>query len=266
MSEHEGIDMMSFTGSTRAGIDVARRAAATVKRVSQELGGKSPNIILDDADLAEAVPAGVHAAFLNAGQTCNAPTRMIVPKSKMREATEIAKTVADAIVVGDPRHAKTNIGPVVSRTQWDKIQGLIRKGVDEGATLITGGPGLPQSLNRGYYVRPTVFSDVTNTMSIAREEIFGPVLSIIGARDEREAISIANDTPYGLAGYVYSGSLERARRVGAQIRANLNGAANELLAPFGGYKQSGNGREWGKFGLEDVLEIKAIAEPAAAPA
>jgi aldehyde dehydrogenase (NAD+) len=264
MSEHEGIDMISFTGSTRAGIDVAMRAARTVKRVSQELGGKSPNVILDDADMSEAVKVGVFAAFLNAGQTCNAPTRMIVPQSKIKEAAEIAKSVADGIVVGNPRDEKTEIGPVVSKIQWDKIQDLIKKGIDEGATLVSGGLGTPQSLNRGYYVRLTVFSDVTNAMTIAREEIFGPVLSIIGARDEREAIDIANDTPYGLAGYVCSGSLERARRVGSKIRAghvNLNGAGNDFLAPFGGYKRSGNGREWGRFGLDDVMELKAMAEP-----
>jgi aldehyde dehydrogenase (NAD+) len=262
MSEHPGIDMISFTGSTRAGIDVAKRAASTVKRVSQELGGKSPNIILDDADLDKAVSGGVAHVFNNSGQSCNAPTRMIVPSSKMKEVAAIAKAVADKTKAGDPRAADTKIGPVVSRIQWNKIQGLIQKGIDEGATLVAGGVGLPEGVNKGFYVRPTVFADVTNDMTIAREEIFGPVIVIIGAKDEAEAIKIANDTPYGLAGYVSAGSLERARRVGRQLRAgnvNLNGVPNERTAPFGGYKQSGNGREWGKFGLEEYLEVKAIA-------
>ncbi len=262
MSEHPGIDMISFTGSTRAGIDVAKRAANTVKRVSQELGGKSPNIILDDADLQKAVSGGTAHVFNNSGQSCNAPTRMIVPAAKMKEAAAIAKAVAEKTKAGDPKAADTNIGPVVNRTQWDKIQALIKKGIDEGATLVTGGPGLPEGVNKGYYVRPTVFADVTNDMTIAREEIFGPVLSIIGAKDEAEAVKIANDTPYGLAGYVSAGSVERARKVGRQLRAgnvNLNGVPNERAAPFGGFKQSGNGREWGKYGMEEYLEAKAIA-------
>jgi len=262
MSEHPDIDMMSFTGSTRAGIDVVRRAAPTVKRVSQELGGKSPNIILEDADLAKAVSGGTAHCFNNSGQSCNAPTRMLVPMSKMAEAAAIAKSVADKTKVGDPRAAETNLGPVVNRVQWDKIQGLIKKGIDEGAKVATGGLGLPDGLNKGFYVRPTVFSHVSNDMTIAREEIFGPVLSIIGYKDEEEAVRIANDTPYGLAGYVSSGDIERARRVARRIRAgnvNLNGAPNERAAPFGGYKQSGNGREWGRFGLEEYLEVKAVA-------
>jgi aldehyde dehydrogenase (NAD+) len=262
MSEHPGIDMISFTGSTRAGIDVAKRAANTVKRVSQELGGKSPNIILDDADLQKAVTGGTAHVFNNSGQSCNAPTRMIVPAAKMKEAAAIAKAVAEKTKAGDPKAADTNIGPVVNRTQWDKIQALIKKGIDEGATLVTGGPGLPEGVNKGYYVRPTVFADVTNDMTIAREEIFGPVLSIIGAKDEAEAVKIANDTPYGLAGYVSAGSVEHARKVGRQLRAgnvNLNGVPNERAAPFGGFKQSGNGREWGKYGMEEYLEAKAIA-------
>jgi aldehyde dehydrogenase (NAD+) len=262
MSEHPGIDMISFTGSTRAGIDVAKRAANTVKRVSQELGGKSPNIILDDADLQKAVTGGTAHVFNNSGQSCNAPTRMIVPAAKMKEAAAIAKAVAEKTKAGDPKAADTNIGPVVNRTQWDKIQALIKKGIDEGATLVAGGPGLPEGVNKGFYVRPTVFADVTNDMTIAREEIFGPVLSIIGAKDEAEAVKIANDTPYGLAGYVTAGSVESAKRVGRQIRAgnvNLNGVPNERAAPFGGFKQSGNGREWGKYGLEEYLEAKAIA-------
>ncbi len=262
MSEHPGIDMISFTGSTRAGIDVAQRAAPTVKRISQELGGKSPNVILEDADLTKAVTSGVRQVFSNSGQSCNAPTRMIVPLSKMREVGEIAKGVAEKTKAGDPRAADTDIGPVVSSIQWNKIQGLIKKAIDEGAALVAGGVGLPEGVNKGFYVRPTVFADVTNDMTIAREEVFGPVLVIIGYKDEAEAVRIANDTPYGLAGYVWAGTVDRARSVGRQLRAgsvNLNGVPNEWAAPFGGYKQSGNGREWGKFGLEEYLEVKSIA-------
>ena len=262
MSSHPGNDMISFTGSTRAGIDVAQRAAPTVKRVSQELGGKSPNIILEDADLQKAVTGGVAHVFMNSGQSCNAPTRMLVPQSKMNDAIAIAKGVAESTKAGDPRAADTKIGPVVSSIQWEKIQTLIKKGIEEGATLVSGGPGRPEGVEKGYYVRPTVFANVTNDMAIAREEIFGPVISIMGFKDEDEAVKIANDTPYGLAGYVSAGSIERARKVGRQIRAgniNLNGVPNERTAPFGGYKQSGNGREWGKFGLDEYLEIKAIA-------
>jgi len=262
MSEHPGIDMMSFTGSTRAGIDVAKRAANTVKRVSQELGGKSPNVILDDADFNKAVTGGVAHVFNNSGQSCNAPTRMIVPAARMKEVAAIAKAQAEKTKAGDPKAADTTIGPVVNRTQWDKIQALIKKGIDEGATLVAGGPGLPEGVNKGFYVRPTVFADVTNDMTIAREEIFGPVITILGAKSEGEAVQIANDTPYGLAGYVTAGNPESAKRVARQIRAgnvNMNGVPNERTAPFGGYKQSGNGREWGKYGLEDFLEVKAIA-------
>ena len=262
MSGHPGIDMISFTGSTRAGIDVAQRAAPTVKRVSQELGGKSPNIILEDADLQKAVSGGVAHVFNNSGQSCNAPTRMLVPQSKMNEVIAIAKGVAEKTKAGDPRAADTNIGPVVSSIQWEKIQTLIKKGIEEGATLVAGGPGRPEGVEKGYYVRPTVFANVTNDMTIARDEIFGPVISIMGFKDEDEAVKIANDTPYGLAGYVSAGSVERARKVARQIRAgniNLNGVPNERTAPFGGYKQSGNGREWGKFGLDEYLEVKAIA-------
>jgi aldehyde dehydrogenase (NAD+) len=262
MSGHPGIDMISFTGSTRAGIDVAQRAATTVKRVSQELGGKSPNVILEDADLQKAVGGGVAHVFNNSGQSCNAPTRMLVPQSKMDEVIAIAKAVADKTRCGDPRAADSNIGPVVSSIQYEKIQALINKGIEEGATLVAGGPGRPDGYDKGYYVRPTVFANVTNEMTIAREEIFGPVISIMGYKDEDEAIRIANDTPYGLAGYVSGGSVERVRRVARAIRAgnvNLNGSPNERTAPFGGYKQSGNGREWGRFGLEEYLEVKAIA-------
>ena len=262
MSGHPGIDMISFTGSTRAGIDVAQRAAHTVKRVSQELGGKSPNIILEDADMQKAVTGGVAHVFNNSGQSCNAPTRMLVPQSRMAEAIAIAKSVADKTKAGDPRAADTSIGPVVSSIQWEKIQALIAKGIAEGATLVAGGPGRPEGVEKGYFVRPTVFANVTNDMSIAREEIFGPVISIMGFQDEAEAVRIANDTPYGLAGYVSAGTIEGARKVARQIRAgnvNLNGLPNERTAPFGGYKQSGNGREWGRFGLEEYLEVKAIA-------
>jgi aldehyde dehydrogenase (NAD+) len=261
ISSHPGIDMVSFTGSTRAGVEVARNAAATVKRVTQELGGKSANIVLDDVDVAATVAAGVKQCFMNSGQSCNAPTRMLVPASKMAEAKEAAKKAAAEVVVGDPMKDGVNIGPVVSKTQFDKIQGLIKKGVDEGATLVAGGPGLPDGLSKGYFVKPTVFADVKNDMTIAREEIFGPVLSILPYKDEEEAIKIANDTVYGLSGYVQSGSIDRARRVASRLRTgnvHVNGAPPDFSAPFGGYKQSGNGREWGKFGFEEFLEVKAI--------
>jgi aldehyde dehydrogenase (NAD+) len=266
MSEHPGIDMISFTGSGLAGIDVAQRAAATVKRVSQELGGKSPHLVLEDADFSTAVAGGVTQAFMNSGQMCNAPTRMIVPISRMQEAVAIAKSTAENTKAGDPADPQTNIGPVVSKAQWDKIQALITSGIDQGATLVSGGLGLPDGVTRGFYVRPTIFANVTNDMRIAREEIFGPVVSIIGAADETDAINIANDTPFGLAGYVSSSSPERAQAVARKLRAgnvNLDGVQNEIAAPFGGYKQSGNGREWGKHGLEEYLEVKAIVGAAA---
>jgi aldehyde dehydrogenase (NAD+) len=262
MAAHPGLDMISFTGSTRAGIDVAQRAAPTVKRVTQELGGKSANIILEDANFEKAVTGGATHCFMNSGQSCNAPTRMLVPFARMEEAAAIAKATAEKTKAGDPREAGTVIGPVVNRTQWEKIQALIETGIKEEATLTAGGPGRPAGLNKGYYVRPTVFANVTPGMTIAREEIFGPVLSIIGFKDEDDAVRIANDTPYGLAGYVSSGDPGRARRVSRRIRAgmvNLNGSFNERAAPFGGYKQSGNGREWGRFGLEEYLEAKAVA-------
>ena len=261
ISAHTGLDMVSFTGSTRAGIDVAMRAAATVKRVTQELGGKSANIILEDADFEKAVSGGARHCFGNSGQSCNAPTRMLVPEARMDEAAAIAAAVADGLKVGPPREKGIDLGPVVNRTQWEKIQGLIESGVREGARIAAGGPGRPQGLDRGFYVKPTVFAHVSPEMTIAREEIFGPVLSILPYRDEDDAVRIANDTPYGLAGYVSSGDLARARRVARRIRAgnvNLNGAMNDRRAPFGGMKQSGNGREWGRFGIEEYLEVKAI--------
>ena len=261
MSAHPGIDMMSFTGSTRAGIAVAKAAAETVKRVAQELGGKSANIVLEDADLQKAVAGGVMQMMTNSGQSCNAPSRMFVPRKKQDEAIAIAKAAAEKVKVGDPFAEGTTIGPVVSETQFNKIQGLIKKGIDEGATLVTGGLGRPEGLNRGYYVRPTVFANVTNDMTIAREEIFGPVLSMLPYDSEADAVSMANDTVYGLSGYVQSGSLEHARKVASQLRTgnvHLNGAGADFTAPFGGYKQSGNGREWGDFGFEEFLEVKAV--------
>lgn len=260
MSSHPDIDMMSFTGSTRAGISVAQEAAKTVKRVTQELGGKSPNIILDDADFAAAVSRDMAGMCMNTGQSCNAPTRMLVPEARMDEAAAIAKATAEAIVVGDPSDAGTQVGPLVSQMQFDKVQALIQKGIDEGAKLETGGVGRPEGMNRGYFVKPTVFSHVTNDMTIAQEEIFGPVLSLIGYKDEEDAVRIANDTVYGLSAYI-SGSTERAKAVASKLRAgnvHLNGAGVNPGAPFGGYKQSGNGREFSVWGLEEFLETKAV--------
>jgi aldehyde dehydrogenase (NAD+) len=262
LSRHPDIDMVSITGSTRAGIDVAVNAAATVKRVHQELGGKSPNIMLEDADLEKAVTSGVHFFMLNSGQNCLAPSRILAPRSRIAEVIAIAKSVAEGITVGPPESG-AYLGPVVNEKQWNRIQGLIQKGMEEGATLITGGPGKPAGLEKGYYVRPTIFADVTNDMTIAREEIFGPVLVIIGYDDVEDAIRIANDTPYGLAAYVHAGSIEKAREVGARIRAGqvyLNGDMNLLdpAAPFGGFKMSGNGREWGEYAFEAFLEVKAF--------
>jgi aldehyde dehydrogenase (NAD+) len=261
MSSHPDIDMMSFTGSTRAGISVAQEAATTVKRVAQELGGKSPNLILDDATFAEVIARDTFGVCMNTGQSCNAPTRMLVPASRMQEAAAIAKAAAEQIKVGDPSDSTTQIGPLVSAAQFDKVQTLIQKGIDEGAKLETGGVGRPDGLNRGYYVRPTIFSDVSNDMTIAREEIFGPVLSLIPYANEDEAVEIANDTVYGLAAYVSSGNLDHAADVGRKIRAgnvHLNGAGVDPGAPFGGYKQSGNGREFSKWGLDEFLETKAL--------
>ena len=261
LSSHPDVDMMSFTGSTRAGVEVAKNAAPTVKRVAQELGGKSANIILDDADFQETIARDVFGMCTNSGQSCNAPTRMLVPKSRMDEAAAVAKAAAEQVKVGDPSAEGTTIGPVVSEIQFDKIQNLIQKGIDEGAKLETGGTGRPEGLNAGYYIKPTVFSHVTNDMSIAQEEIFGPVLSMIGYEDDEDAVRIANDTLYGLSGYISSGDRERANKIARLIRSgnvHVNGALNDQKAPFGGYKQSGNGREWGEHGFEEFLETKAI--------
>ena len=261
LSSHPDVDMMSFTGSTRAGVEVAKNAAPTVKRVAQELGGKSANIILDDADFQETIARDVFGMCTNSGQSCNAPTRMLVPKSRMDEAAAVAKAAAEQVKVGDPSAEGTTIGPVVSEVQFDKIQNLIQKGIDEGAKLETGGTGRPEGLNAGYYIKPTVFSHVTNDMTIAQEEIFGPVLSMIGYEDDEDAVRIANDTLYGLSGYISSGDRERANKIARLIRSgnvHVNGAPNDQKAPFGGYKQSGNGREWGEHGFEEFLETKAI--------
>ncbi len=261
MSSHPDIAMVSFTGSTRAGISVAQNAAPSVKRVAQELGGKSANIILDDADLQKAVSNGAADCFQNTGQSCNAPTRMLVPRDKIDEAAEIAKARAESTVVGDPTAEGTQVGPLVSEQQWNKVQTLIQAGLDEGATLVSGGTGRPDGLAKGYYVKPTVFSNVNNDMTIAREEIFGPVLSIIPYDGDDEAIRIANETPYGLSGYVSSSDIERARRVASKLRTgmvHINGAPLDSMAPFGGFKQSGNGREWGPHGIDEFLEVKSV--------
>jgi aldehyde dehydrogenase (NAD+) len=265
ISSHPDIDMVSFTGSTRAGILVAKSAAATVKRVHQELGGKSANIILPGADLVGAVTAGVLRSFTNTGQSCQAPTRMLIQKDQMDEAIAIAKATAEAVVVGDPLDDTTKLGPLVSKMQFDRVQSLIAAGIKEGSQIVTGGLGQPPGLNRGYYVRPTVFANVDPKSTIAQQEIFGPVLSMISYRNEDDAVAIANDTIYGLSGYVFGATIDDARRVGLRLRAGriyLNGAPHGKLqdveAPFGGYKQSGNGREAGIYGLEDFLEIKAM--------
>jgi aldehyde dehydrogenase (NAD+) len=259
LSSHPGVDMVSFTGSTRAGVEVAKNAAPTVKRVTQELGGKSPNIVLDDAAFAKSVAAGVVTMMLNSGQSCNAPSRMLVPSARLAEAVAVARETAEQVVVGDPDDSSA-IGPVVSKVQFDKIQGLIGKGIDEGATLVTGGPGRPDGLDAGYYVKPTVFADVTNDMTIAREEIFGPVLCILSYDDIDEAVEIANDTDYGLAGYVSAADLDKARALARRIRAGSVAINHgfDMNAPFGGYKGSGNGREWGEFGFHEYLETKGI--------
>jgi aldehyde dehydrogenase (NAD+) len=261
IAAHPEIDMVSFTGSTTAGVRVAKLAADTVKRVAQELGGKSANIILADADMKTAVIQGVHACYTNGGQNCQSPTRMLIPRAQRDAAFAAAREAVDAIRLGDPLDPASTMGPLVSQAQFEKVQDLIQSGVDEGATLVAGGTGRPSEVNRGYYVRPTVFGDVTPQMKIAREEIFGPVLSIMSYDTEDEAIEIANDTPFGLAGFVQSKDLDRARAVANRIRAGrvyLNGAPFDRSLPFGGYKQSGNGREFGVFGFEEYLEVKAI--------
>ena len=261
ISAHPEVDVVSFTGSTRAGREVAKAAADGIKRVTQELGGKSANIILDDvADFGKAVFSGVLNCFGNSGQSCNAPTRMLVPKARMAEAIESAKAAAAKAVVGDPTNEGTSLGPVVSELQFNKINALIEAGIKEGAELIAGGPGRPDGLEKGYYIKPTVFANVTNDMTIAREEVFGPVLTIIGYEDDAEAVAIANDTEYGLSGYV-SGEPAHAQQIALQIRTgmvHINGAPLDISAPFGGYKKSGNGREWGLEGFEEYLETKAM--------
>ena len=262
LSSHPDVDMMSFTGSTRAGSLVAQNAAPTVKRVAQELGGKSANIILDDEGFEAAVKRGAFSVFNNTGQSCNAPTRMLVPAEKMQLAAEVAAKAAAKVVVGAPSEETTTMGPLVSQVQFEKVQGLIEKGIEEGAELVCGGSGKPEGLSSGYFVKPTVFANVNNQMTIAKEEIFGPVLSILPYTSDEEAIEIANDTPYGLAGYIQGTDMQRVAKIASKIRAgniNVNGQSGDLNTPFGGYKQSGNGREWGEFGFEDFLEIKAVS-------
>ncbi len=268
MSSHPEVDMVSFTGSTRAGIEVAKNAAPTVKRVAQELGGKSPNIVLDDDAFAKGVARGVSTMMTNSGQSCNAPTRMLVPAARMDEAIVVAREAASQITVGDP-NGNSMLGPVVNKTQFDKIQKLIQAGIDEGATVVIGGVGRPEGLDKGYYVQPTVFANVTNDMTIAKEEIFGPVLSILGYDTLEQAIETGNDTEYGLAAYVQSADLAKAREVASKLRAgqvSINGGGGDMMAPFGGYKMSGNGREWGDFGFHEFLETKAILGYAPKPA
>lgn len=261
LASHPGVDMISITGSTRAGVLVAQAAAPTVKRVVQELGGKSPNILLDDADLDEAVAKGVLAGMRNVGQSCSAPTRMLVPAHRLAEVEDLAAKTARALVVGDPCDPQTNMGPIANRAQFERVQTMIQAGIDDGAKLLCGGLGRPNGLNHGFFARPTIFSEVTPDMRIAREEIFGPVLSIMSYRDEDDAISIANDSVYGLGAHVQSSNLERARRVATRIRAgqvHINYPAWDGAAAFGGYKRSGNGREYGIYGLEEYLETKSI--------
>ena len=263
MSNHPDIDMMSFTGSTRGGIAVAQASAKTVKRVSQELGGKSPNIILDDEIFEKSVIDGVKGTMSNTGQSCNAPTRMLVPATRHDEAVKIAKDAAEQLTTGNPKNEDTDIGPLVSEVQYNKVQRLIEAGISEGATLVTGGSGKPEKLDSGYYVRPTVFGNVNNKMEIAREEIFGPVLSIIPYNSEEEAIEIANDTEYGLAAYVSGENKDKMMMLARKIKAgqiHLNHGSAGTNAPFGGFKQSGNGREKAEWGLEEFLEVKAIME------
>ncbi|MFY9752361.1 MAG: aldehyde dehydrogenase family protein [Candidatus Acidiferrales bacterium] len=261
IAAHPDVAMVSFTGSTHAGVAVAAAAAPSVKRVTQELGGKSANILLDDVDFAKAVKEGVQSCFRNAGQSCNAPTRMLVPRARAAEVADFARQTAEATKIGDPLAKETGMGPLVNKTQFEKVQRLIQTGIAEGAKLVAGGLGRPDGFARGYFVKPTVFSEVRNDMVIAREEIFGPVLCIIPYSDENDAVRIANDTPYGLSGFVSSADIERARRVARRIRSgnvHINGARVDFAGCFGGYKQSGNGREWGQAGLEEFLELKSI--------
>lgn len=261
LTSHPDVDMVSFTGSTRAGISVATNAAPTVKRVAQELGGKSANVILDDVDVAATVGRDMFGMCMNTGQSCNAGSRMLVPNAMMDEAMAVAKATAESVPVGDPTAEGIAVGPVVSEAQFLKIQALIQKGIDEGATLVTGGVGRPEGLDKGYFVKPTVFGNVSNDMTIAREEIFGPVITILGYDSEEEAIEIANDTPYGLSGYVSAADPARAKAVARQLRTgmvHINGAPLDNKAPFGGYKQSGNGREFGTHGMKEFLEVKSI--------
>jgi aldehyde dehydrogenase (NAD+) len=261
IATHPLVDKVSFTGSTRAGKRVMELCAQTLKRVSLEMGGKSANIILEDADLAQAIPAGVFGCYLNSGQVCSAPTRMLVPRSKLAEVEELARTSAIGFTPGDPNQPTTGLGPLVSAVQRDKVRDYIKKGVAEGATLVTGGPEAPEGLDKGYFIQPTVFSNVTNDMTIAREEIFGPVLSIIPYDTEEEAIAIANDTNYGLSGAVWGGTQEHAIEVAQKLRTgqvDVNGGQFNPAAPFGGYKQSGIGRERGAYGFEEFVEIKSI--------
>ena len=260
IASHPGVDMVSFTGSTRAGVEVAKAAAPTVKRVAQELGGKSPNIILEDANFQTAVGGGVKHVMQNSGQSCNAPTRMLVPAGRMDEAITIAKAAAESTTVGDP-NGNADIGPVVNKTQWEKIQRLIKSGIAEGATLVTGGPDRPEGVSKGFYVKPTVFANVTNDMTIAKEEIFGPVVSILGYKSVDEAVKIGNDTEYGLAAYISGTDMGKIREVASKLRAgqvSINGGGGDMTAPFGGYKMSGNGREWGDYGFHEYLETKAV--------
>lgn len=262
LSSHPLVDMISFTGSTRAGSLVAQNAAPTIKRVTQELGGKSANIILDDADFESAVKRGVFSLFSNTGQSCDAPSRMLVPRKKMEQTAEIAKQAASKVVVGDPKNETTTMGPLVSNIQFEKVQNLIHQGLEQGATLVCGGLGKPEGLEQGYFVKPTIFSQVDNQMHIAREEIFGPVLCIIPYDNEAEAVQIANDTPYGLAAYIQGKNHQQIDKIARQLRAGniyINGQSGGVETPFGGYKQSGNGREWGEYGFADYLEIKTIS-------
>ena len=261
LAAHPLVDLVSFTGSTRAGVQVAKTAADSVKRVQQELGGKSANIILGDAPLEDAVSGGVRQMMQNSGQSCNAPSRMLVPAAQYERALAVAKSTAEALKVGDPQAADTEMGPLSSALQFERVQKYIQRGIDEGARVVCGGTGRPDGLGKGYYARPTVFADVTPAMTIAREEIFGPVLCVFPYQSEDEAVALANDTPYGLSGYVYSGDIANARRIASRLRTgmvHLNGAPLDANAPFGGYRQSGNGREWGRLGFEEFFETKAV--------